>query len=106
VGVRPSFSAFSRSMSAYSEGAPELYRVKTPAKCGSLFAAATSVLAALAGSCGVRSPRSSTISLKPPAAPRPWTGGGFATMIPASLIPAKAALTLGSIVAALTPGAW
>ena len=63
-------------MSAYTEGDPALSSVNTPAKLGSLLAAATSALVALT-SAWVPSPaRSSSIILKPPELPIPCTGGG------------------------------
>ena len=104
LGVRPTFSAFRRSISVKRDGAPELKSVKTPAKVLSLLAAATSPLAALASASGPSPARSSSISLNPPAAPKPWTVGGMITRTLASFTTTSFSRSAFTIVAAFTPG--
>src|SRR6267378_6068207 len=91
-------------MSAYTEGDPVLNNVNAPAKCGSLFAAATRSFAARTTASEPSPARSSSIILKPPALPRPWTGGGGMVSTRASLITDRRTRRSANTVLAVTPG--
>src|SRR2546428_917368 len=91
-------------MSAYTEGDPALNNVNAPAKCGSLFAAATRSLAARTTASEPSPARSSSIILKPPAVPRACTGGGGIVSTPASLIAERRARGAGNTMVAFKPG--
>src|SRR6516162_1271178 len=83
---------------------PASNSVKTPAKSGSLFAASTRAFAARTSACEPSPPRSSSISLNPPALPRPCTGGGGMVTTWASLMIDKRVRRSAKTVFAVTLG--